>query len=275
MPAEGIVQATNPAPTLDPSFAVGREDRGEVSRFCRASLRAGVARLLARSAEDIEIIPPRENFFGVDFGGRTLWGAPPGEFAGMVGDFLIPQEAGGILWHVRWDAGSGSFQTERVAQVGSWEHVTFAPVGFPLFQYTAKFVCGSSAGDAVAPGTYFTAINVHNPTDTEISFRKKFAVALPRERPGPVTRFFDGKLKPDQAMEIDCADIRRRIIESANFTADFLKGFVVIESKVELDVIAVYTAVGATGQVETMHVERVTPRQPGLRAVSTEQEESQ
>jgi hypothetical protein len=24
---------------------VGREDRGEVSRFCRASLRAGVARL--------------------------------------------------------------------------------------------------------------------------------------------------------------------------------------------------------------------------------------
>jgi hypothetical protein len=50
MPAEGIVQAKNPAPTLDPSFAVGREDRGEVSRFCRASLRAGVARLLARSA---------------------------------------------------------------------------------------------------------------------------------------------------------------------------------------------------------------------------------
>jgi hypothetical protein len=48
LPAEGIVRATNPAPTLDPSLAVGREDRGEVSRFCRASLRAGVARLLAR-----------------------------------------------------------------------------------------------------------------------------------------------------------------------------------------------------------------------------------
>jgi hypothetical protein len=50
LPAEGIVRATNPAPTLDSSFAVGREDRGEVSRFCRASLWAGVARLLARSA---------------------------------------------------------------------------------------------------------------------------------------------------------------------------------------------------------------------------------
>jgi hypothetical protein len=45
LPAEGIVRATNPAPIPDPSFAVGREDRGEVSRFCRASLRAGVARL--------------------------------------------------------------------------------------------------------------------------------------------------------------------------------------------------------------------------------------
>ena len=49
LPAEGIVRATNPVPTLDPSFAVGSEDCGEVSRFCRASLRAGVARLLARS----------------------------------------------------------------------------------------------------------------------------------------------------------------------------------------------------------------------------------
>jgi hypothetical protein len=53
LPAGGIVRAKNPAPTLDPSFAVGREDRGEVSRFCRASLRAGVARLLARSAGGI------------------------------------------------------------------------------------------------------------------------------------------------------------------------------------------------------------------------------
>jgi hypothetical protein len=50
LPAGRIVRATNPATTLNPSFAMGREDRGEVSRFWRASLRAGVARLLARSA---------------------------------------------------------------------------------------------------------------------------------------------------------------------------------------------------------------------------------
>ena len=32
------------------------------------------------------------------------------------------------------------------------------------FQYAVKFVRGKSAGPVVAPGTYFTAINLHNPT---------------------------------------------------------------------------------------------------------------
>jgi hypothetical protein len=79
--------------------------------------------------EDIEIVPAGENFFGVDFGGRTLWGAPASAFAGMVGDFLIPQESGGVLWHVWWDATSGEFQSENVAQVSQWEHVTFSSAG--------------------------------------------------------------------------------------------------------------------------------------------------
>ena len=44
------------------------------------------------------------------------------------------------------------------------------------FQYAAKFVCGKSDGDELAPGVYFTAINVHNPTERDVTFRKKFAV---------------------------------------------------------------------------------------------------
>jgi hypothetical protein len=32
------------------------------------------------------------------------------------------------------------------------------------FQYAARFVCGKSAGQVVAPGVYSTAVNVHNPT---------------------------------------------------------------------------------------------------------------
>lgn len=38
------------------------------------------------------------------------------------------------------------------------------------------------------------------------------------------------------------------------------EGFVVIESGVELDVVAVYTAAGMDGEVRTLHTERVPPR---------------
>jgi hypothetical protein len=125
-----------------------------------------------------------------------------------------------------------------------------------ISQYAAKFVCGKSAGQVVAPGVYFTAINVHNPTYTTIRFRVKIAVAAPGLKPGPVSKFHEAELGPNEALEIDCPDI----FKLAETKADFLKGFVVIESEVELDVVAVYTAAGKDGQVETLHTERVSPR---------------
>jgi CARDB len=128
----------------------------------------------------------------------------------------------------------------------------------PQSQYAVKFICGKSEGTVVAPGQYFTAINVHNPNEAALAFRKKFAVALPGERPGRVSQFFDARLGPDQAFEIDCPDILRRLDMNG-----FVKGFAVIESPQELDVVAVYTAAGATGRVETMEIERVKPRNSG------------
>jgi len=125
-----------------------------------------------------------------------------------------------------------------------------------IFQYAVKFVCGKSEGRVVAPGRYWTAINVHNPTYTPVSFRKKIAIALPHEQPGPVSEFFEAKLDRDEALEIDCEDI----FKHANADTDFLKGFVVIQSPVELDVVAVYTAAGANDLVETLHTEHVSPR---------------
>jgi hypothetical protein len=135
-------------------------------------------------------------------------------------------------------------------------HGTFGqqPEGF---QYAVKFVCGKGDGNILAPGRYFTAINVHNPTDQTINFSKKFAIALPGERPGPVSQTFDAQLRQDQALEIDCPDI----VQLSPIRADFIKGFVVIKSRIELDVVAVYTASGATDRVETLHLERVAPRQ--------------
>ena len=129
-----------------------------------------------------------------------------------------------------------------------------------MFEYAVKFICGRSEGEVLAPGVYYTAINIHNPTNTAISFRKKFAVALPSEKPGPKTDFFDTRLDKDEALEIDCPDIVRHLGDAAG-QGRFFKGFAVIQSKVELDVVAVYTAAGATGQVETLHTERVPARQ--------------
>jgi hypothetical protein len=126
----------------------------------------------------------------------------------------------------------------------------------PRFQYAAKFMCGKPESPVVALGTYYTAINVRNPGERAVGFRKKFAVALPGERPGPVSRFFDAKLGPDEAFEIDCPDI----LKHARARAGFLKGFAVIESNTELDIVAVYTAAGATRQVETLEIERVPVR---------------
>lgn len=219
------------------------------------------------SIEDIKIIPAGAHFFGVEPvpripGAGAIRSASPAQFAGMEGDFLVAQEHSdhGLYW-VRWDNDSQSFKTVLAAQLHtSWEQITFVPPRAPLLQYAVKFVCGKSSGEVVAPGVYYTAINVHNPANQEVRFRKKVAVALPGEQPGPVSEFSEAKLAPDQALEIDCPDILRHASTPEEEPADFLKGFVVIESDVELDVVAVYTATGRGEQVVTLDVERVSPR---------------
>ena len=122
-------------------------------------------------------------------------------------------------------------------------------------EYAVKFVCGTPRSHAVAPGLYFTAINVHNPFPDTVVLRKKVASTLPGEQPGRISPFWGSYLVPDQAMETDCDDIFRHARLEG-----FGKGFVVIQSRVPLDIVAVYTASGNTRQVETMEVERVPAR---------------
>jgi hypothetical protein len=126
-----------------------------------------------------------------------------------------------------------------------------------VFQYAAKVVEGRSDGDVVSPGEYWTAVNIHNPTHHTVKFRYKVAVALPR-KPGPVTDFHSLRLRTDEALEIDRETILKLVDER------FVKGFVVIESPVELDVVALYTATPAEG-VETIHTERVPARRVEIR----------
>ena len=149
------------------------------------------------------------------------------------------------------------------------------------FQYAVKYICGTSpVGEfqVVASGTYFTAINIHNPFVGNVSFRKKIVVATPDVDP-VISRFTDSQLPGDGALDFSCRDIADElgVIFFGSFNTKprprFLKGFVVIESRTELDVVAVYTT-GTSGllggRVTTMNLERVPVRrlaQPDLVAV--------
>ena len=129
--------------------------------------------------------------------------------------------------------------------------------------YSAKFVCGrttntEAAAFIAAPGQYFTAINVHNPsTGTNAGIRKRFSVGRPGEQPGPLSGFVSTPLPPARTMLIEC----RNIYGHLNIpVGTFIEGYVEIRSNIELDVVGVYTTAGTTG-VSSIEMERV-PRRP-------------
>ncbi len=135
------------------------------------------------------------------------------------------------------------------------------------YQYAVKVVSGvpkdGDGADIVAPGRYFTAINIHNPAVCKtVNFRYKVADAKPAGQPfGKISRFLPLALRPDQAVEIDNPQIFEALGREA--AGSFVKGFAVIESPCELDVVAVYTtgSIGpVAGGVPAIHTERVAPR---------------
>jgi hypothetical protein len=122
--------------------------------------------------------------------------------------------------------------------------------------YAAKFVCGRTDNRIVAPGEYFTAINVHNPSPTTRAvYLKRFAIALPEERPGKISEIVSGFLGPDEAMGIDCQNIYKH---TGTSPGQFLEGYALLYSLSELDVVTINTA--GHSEVETLHTERVPVR---------------
>lgn len=87
------------------------------------------------------------------------------------------------------------------------------------------------------PGKYLTAINIHNPLDQSIQFRKKVVAAHPQRAPrGPISKKVLERLRANEALEVDCVDI-------AQLLANEPTGFLVVESPVDtLVVTAVYTS---------------------------------
>lgn len=124
-----------------------------------------------------------------------------------------------------------------------------------LSTYAAKFVCGK-AEKLASPGQYFTMINVHNASPLKkTAYVKRFAIALPEEKPGKISEIAGGVLAPDEAMTIDCDNIYRHTQVPPG---EFLEGFALIYAISDLDVVSVYTA--GHSEVESIHTERVPLR---------------
>ena len=86
--------------------------------------------------EDIDIISPQKNFFGVNYGTSRLLGAAVDNFIGLEGDILLTQEypeKGTGLAVLRFNGNELETKpvriTEESAIPGQWEHVTFSRAG--------------------------------------------------------------------------------------------------------------------------------------------------
>ena len=140
------------------------------------------------------------------------------------------------------------------------------------FEYAAKFICGlqkDPEDPRLTRGFYATEINIHNPNEHEVKFKKKLALTYPPEaqKPGKIYRISEDVLRPDEALAVDCGDVKRRLFPGG-LPAPYIIGFIVIESPASLDVTAVYTvaALDRAGNVATqsgIDVEQIRERRKG------------
>ncbi len=132
------------------------------------------------------------------------------------------------------------------------------------YQYAVKFICTSNipgtsqTTTSLLPGSYATVVNIHNPNSKAAGFRMKLAVSTSTQIDQPlISKFIKETLKPDQATKVDCSRIREFELQLIHG----FEGFLVIESTLSLDVVAVYTAANKDSNgVESMDVEYIPER---------------
>lgn len=140
-------------------------------------------------------------------------------------------------------------------------------VGVPgagqYLQYVVKFVCGpgaSASAEELAPGIYYTIVNIHNPNHDKqhVVFLKKIALDGDKpQRHGLVSSPQRVQLGFDEALQINCSDIYRIAEVPAKIQDNFIKGFVVLYTRDKLDVQAVYTTCspkGGTCAISSIHM---------------------
>lgn len=120
--------------------------------------------------------------------------------------------------------------------------------------YRAKFVCGdrppSNDFDAVAPGRYYTALNIYNPSADSVIVRTWIATTAPGFVPGTRVAGPTVTIPSRLAAEMDCGEILRAS------ERHFLKGFIEIRATRPVLVIGVYTVADSVRAV-SIDVERI------------------
>ena len=90
---------------------------------------------LGVAIEDIDILVPGENFFGVNYGTSKLIGVPALDLRPLAGDLLLTQESVTAVGLFRLNYDGTALQVEELqaasgsATLGQWEHVTTADAG--------------------------------------------------------------------------------------------------------------------------------------------------
>lgn len=144
-----------------------------------------------------------------------------------------------------------------------------------LAEYSVKFACGrrvqattsAAVFEAVAPGRYFTAINIRNASADTARIRVQIATTRAAPVPGRLIELPSVALLPPRlALELDCRELLGAVQPPVSQSSALLKGFVVLTTDRDIDVVAVYSA-GPGPAVETMDVERVAGRRRDTRAV--------
>jgi hypothetical protein len=149
-----------------------------------------------------------------------------------------------------------SYSCMTVALVLFFSPRCYSQSGTDLYQYASKFLCGIGDGSRTVKGHYLTAINIHNPSDSRAIFNWKVAVASPPPSGQLVSPFAPLELIPDGAAELIC----KQILQQSRLMASFVTGFLVIESKTPLDVVAVYTATDPSGRSISIDVKPTEAR---------------
>lgn len=140
-------------------------------------------------------------------------------------------------------------------------------------EYAARFLCGTNGPPAttvtasIPPGNYFTTISVHNPgprqrISQKVTLSVPAPVTLTPPASGNMTDILTNvSLDYDGAIEFDCQWILRRLAAAGISPRRPTSGFLVLQSRGELDVVAVYMAAQAAGRpVVNMQTERVPVR---------------